>query len=211
MEQKKGYIIVLILLVAVLGVRMFMNQGDTEQAAEATDHIKEIYFTMLKDEEAYSWFTGYGEISMDTTEQYFDDGSIWYGIVDHEDISSMDELESYLSGLFDEATCSRLLSTTVGAEGNPMFIMQDDVLYCAAGIVGQIDYKDCNWEIEIENVDSGVATVTVNWNMTVWDEPLEGSYEMECVLGSDGVWRFNNFVLPVEAALSAYKETQNVL
>jgi hypothetical protein len=111
LEQKKGYIIVLILLVAVLGVRMFMNQGDTEQAAEATDHIKEIHIAMLKAEEAYSWFTGFGEINMDAREHYFDNGSVWYGIVEHEDISTMDELETYLSRLFDDTTCNMLPSS----------------------------------------------------------------------------------------------------
>jgi hypothetical protein len=204
LEQKKGYIIVLILLVAVLGVRMFMNQGDTEQAAEATDHIKEIHIAMLKAEEAYSWFTGFGEINMDAREHYFDNGSVWYGIVEHEDISTMDELETYLSRLFDDTTCNMLLSTTIDDKGTPLFMMQDDVLYCAAGVVSQMHYKDCDWELDIKSIDSGIATVAINWNMLVWDLPLEGSYEMKCVSGPDGIWRFNNFVLPVEAAVSAY-------
>ena len=172
---------------------------------EYVQEYQEIYPVMIKAEEAYAWFSGYGEIQLDMSEKYFDNGIVWYGVVAHKDISTMEELEMYLLELFDTATCKKLLSSCVGGNADiPLFMERDGVLYCAAGVVGLIHYDDCDWILDIKTVDTESATVVVNWSMLVWDVPLNGVYEMKCVQGTDGVWRFTDFVLPVQAAIEAY-------
>src|SRR5665648_37955 len=176
-----------------------------------TREYQEIYHVMEKTEEAYAWFNGYGEIERDAnSKKYFDNDIVWYGIVAHEGISTMEGLEVYLLELFDDETSQNLISTRIdGAENMPLFRERNGILYCAAGVVGQIHYSDCDWTLGIKTIDEESTTVVVNWDMSVWDVPLNGSYEMNCVRGDDGIWRFTDFVLPLEAAVAAYDEESN--
>ncbi len=186
----------------------------SETPSAAPDFVREyqeIYPVMEKAVEAYAWFTGKGPIELDASKQYFDNGVVWYAVVTREGISSMKELETYLSKLFDDATCRKLLSTSVGKDENiPLFMERDGILYCAAGVVGQIASDDCDWTLGVQTADEESATVVINWSMTVWGTPLSGSYHMYCVKGGAGLWRFKGFLPPVQAAVTAYDKQQTL-
>jgi beta-lactamase regulating signal transducer with metallopeptidase domain len=111
-----------------------------EPPSTMPDYIQEfseISEAFQKAEEAYAWFTGYGAIELDMSEKHFDNGIVWYGIVTREGISTISELKAYLSSQFDEATCEKLLSSSIGEQGDiPLFMERDGTLYCAAGVVG---------------------------------------------------------------------------
>ncbi|HHU29727.1 MAG: hypothetical protein QM368_07035 [Bacillota bacterium] len=61
--------------------------------------------------------------------------SITYAPVAREGISTMKELEIYLSNFFDESTCQKLISTRVDDEKFPLFMERDGILYCAGGLL----------------------------------------------------------------------------
>ncbi len=215
-SKRQPTVFTLILLITAIllfsGCENGANTGKviTEEPSTSPDFAQEyhkICSVMEKAEEAYAWFSSFGEIELDMSEKYFDNDIIWYGIVEHEGISTMEGLEVYLSELFDDATSQKLISTRiVGAENMPLFMERDGILYCAAGVVGEIQYSDCDWTLGIKTIDEESATVVVNWAMSVWDVPLNGSYEMNCARGDDGIWRFTDFALPVQAAVAAYDD-----
>jgi|LFRM01.2.fsa_nt_gb hypothetical protein len=123
----------------------------------------------------------------------------------------MKELEIYLSNFFDESTCQKLISTRVDDEKFPLFMERDGILYCAGGFIGEISYDYCEWTLDVKNTgDDDAKVVVVNWRMNVWDRQLSGSYEMNCVRGDDGNWRFTDFVLPSMAAVKPYIQLEGI-
>jgi hypothetical protein len=77
--------------------------------------------------------------------------------------------------------------------------------------IGLIIYDYCEWTLDVKNTgDDDAKVVVVNWRMNVWDRPLSGSYEMNCVRGAEGNWRFTDFVLPSKAAVKAYIQLEGI-
>lgn len=160
-----------------------------------------------KANEAVGWFYGYGEINMRAADLVEQEG-LKLAPVAREGLTTLAELEAYLDTFLDQELCQSLLSTTVGEKGTPLFQEINGRLYCAQGMVGQLQTEDCAYTLS-STLNGDFAEVTVSWTATVWEVSLEGAYAVYAQRGEDGNWRFDSsFWLPIQAAAKEYRRLE---
>ncbi len=151
----------------------------------------------LKAEEAYSWFTSYGEIGTNQIDYELlpvEEKGFMYAAVEQEGITSLATLEAYLSNYFEQETVEELMAREV--EYCPLFKEENGMLYGIAGYIGnwcEVETRD----ITIEQKDAqNEAVVTLSYHVGS-NEIAKLKYPM--ILSETGNWKFaEKFIYPLE-------------
>lgn len=200
--MKRGaliYVHVLILCMVLIVTGCAKNNRDVGDESGA-DFEQTIRAKFADAEEAFSWFTGCGEIGMDYKDQV-ECNLGYYARVTQYDICSIQDLSNYLSQYFESTLCNELLNHSVQKDV-PLFREIDGILYCFAGYVGQLSYKSGDKSISIDGTkQDDRITVQIHYIVEFYGKTREVDIDYIMVKGDDDIWRFeNDFMLPIEVA-----------
>ena len=152
-------------------------------------------------ENVYSWFTGYGgfEALMEWTTV---DGQS-YQRCDMLEFDTLAELESITARYFSKDLTDKLMNTTAGMFGTPLYVEENGKLYKVSGYFSQFGY-DAVYDYKFERLgySDGEYSVKVTASFCPYGKEFTASAECKYVIMDDGSIVFTEFPLMIEELMS---------
>ncbi len=160
-------------------------------------------------ENVYSWFTGYGgfEALMEWTTV---DGQS-YQRCDMLEFDTLAELESITARYFSKDLTDKLMNTTAGMFGTPLYVEENGKLYKVSGYFSQFGY-DAVYDYKFERLgySDGEYSVKVTASFCPYGKEFTASAVCKYVIMDDGSIVFTEFPLMIEELTSFWASLSQI-